>query len=75
MLPEITDAGLAAVRAAAQEERRLWEAVKGRHPGHAKHDAGAWAAWARCEQELRRLTHEPKAARPRERAPIKTAWG
>jgi hypothetical protein len=74
VFPEITDTS-SVMRAAAQEERRLWEAVKGRHPGQLKHDAGAWSAWVCAERKLRRLTDEAKAADLGGRAPTKTAWG
>ena len=74
MFPEITDTS-SVMRAAAQEERRLWEAVKGRHPGQLKHDAGAWSAWVCAERKLRRLTDEAKAADPAERVATKTVWG
>jgi hypothetical protein len=62
------------LRAAVEVERRLWNEVKGRHPGQAKHDAAAWQAWQAAEhrvKELTQLSSDP-AARARTRPP--TTW-
>jgi hypothetical protein len=62
------------LRAAMGDERRLWERVKGKHPGQSGHDPGAWQAWAVAERRVRELTQ--LADQPDERRAHKaaTSW-
>jgi hypothetical protein len=62
------------LRAAIEVERRLWNEVKGRHPGQSRHDANAWQAWLAAERRVKELTQlqADPVARQQKRPP--TTW-
>ena len=62
------------LRAAVEVERRLWNEVKGRHPGQTTHDTAAWQAWLAAERRVKELTllQADPAVRARTRPP--TTW-
>lgn len=40
---------------ACEEERTLWMAVKGKHPGQPGHDVAAWSAWTVAARRVQAL--------------------
>ncbi len=41
--------------AASMDERVLWEAVRGKHPGQPGHDEKAWEQWLAAANRVRHL--------------------